>query len=660
MKEILKHKKTFEEWKHFQKKGSFLTQNFLKQHIKNSWIRSQKNLKNKLDFSPDFASKEEVLKLKSKHKRLLEITKPYTKTIYDFVEGTLGAILISDEKGIVFEILGDNKNEFFPKYLNPGLIVDEEHFGTFSAGTALVENHAVQIWACEHYFKTFHEWFSASDTIHNKSGKIIACLTLILPWKQMTAHTLGMVAAVAGAIERQLIIEKTLEEKELLLNRQKTIMSSISDGICVLDFEGRIISLNDPARMILNVGINDIQGTFIEEIILSGFNFKKIVSNAIDIKDKDAVFKLKHSHFRCVMSATFVKNDKNKIENIVLNFREMESVNKFINKVTASQAFLSFHDIIGNSESFKLTIKEAKIAGRSNSNVLLLGQSGTGKELFAQSIHNYGDRKNEPFVALNCGALPRNLIESELFGYEGGAFTGSKKEGHPGKFELADKGTLFLDEIGDMPLEAQVNLLRVLETGDVTRIGGKFAKKVDVRIIAATNKDLQKAVKEKTFREDLFYRINVLTINIPPLKERKSDIKELTDFFTRKFSLRLMKSVTSISKEVYDYLEQYSWPGNIRELENVVERAVNIIEKNEFLPQHLPEHILSIQNEEKNKKQIEFSKNSLLKTEYETIKKILEKNKGNLRKTALELGIARSTLYEKIKKFNFDVREFRK
>jgi len=491
MNEILKHKKIFEDWRYFRKTNSCYKEKSVKQYVFNSWIRSKEFFKNQENFTPIFISNKKLVEIKNNNKRLLEIVKPYTKTIYDFVEGTIGIILVSDENGIVFEVLGDKENKFFPDFLKPGIIINEQSLGTLSTGVALRENHAVQIWSCEHYFKDFHEWFSASDIIHNKQGKTIASLTLILPWKQMTSHTLGMVAAVAGAIERQLIIEKTLEEKELLLNRQKTIMSSINDGICVLDNNGKIISLNDPARMMLNVGIKNIKGVFIEEIILSGFNFKKIISNAIDIKDKDAVFKLKHTHFRCVMSATFVKNDKNKIENLVLNFREMESVNKFINKVTASQAFLSFHDIIGNSKTFKETIKEAKIAGRSNSNVLLLGQSGTGKELFAQSIHNYGDRKNEPFVALNCGALPRNLIESELFGYEGGAFTGSKKEGHPGKFELADKGTLFLDEIGDMPLEAQVNLLRVLETGDVTRIGGKFAKKVDVRIIAATNKDLK-------------------------------------------------------------------------------------------------------------------------------------------------------------------------
>lgn len=220
----------------------------------------------------------------------------------------------------------------------------------------------------------------------------------------------------------------------------------------------------------------------------------------------------------------------------------------------------------------------AKLAASSVSTVLLNGESGTGKELFAQAIHNASSRRRGPFIAINCGALPRDLIESELFGYDEGAFTGARKGGQLGKFEFANGGTIFLDEIGDMPLETQVKLLRVLQERQITRLGGHKAIPVDIRVIAATNRNLEQLVEQGNFRSDLFYRLNVMSITIPPLRERAEDTVLLTQNMLRKISKKLNKKIVRISTGFFQSIRNYSWPGNVRQLENVLERCINLVD----------------------------------------------------------------------------------
>ena len=233
----------------------------------------------------------------------------------------------------------------------------------------------------------------------------------------------------------------------------------------------------------------------------------------------------------------------------------------------------------------------AKKAATTDSNVLILGDSGTGKELFAQSIHQASKFSNGPFVPINCGALPKGLIESELFGYERGAFTGASKEGKPGKFELANGGTIFFDEIGDMALDLQVVLLRALELKQITRIGAKYPMDINVRVIAATNRDITEDIKHKTFREDLYYRLNVFTVNIPPLYARDDDVTLLTKYFLQQYNFRKNTNL-KISPEVFSAIKKYKWPGNVRELENVLERTFNIASTGLITMDCLPENIL--------------------------------------------------------------------
>ena len=255
-----------------------------------------------------------------------------------------------------------------------------------------------------------------------------------------------------------------------------------------------------------------------------------MIQSRKNIRDRECFFNLTDGgSLQCMLSAAPIPNDKG----MVLFLHEASKAQRLAAHSVGAKAIYTFSSIIGESPSLQKAIELSKVASHSNITTLILGESGTGKELFAHAIHNASARKNAPFVVVNCGALPRDLIQSELFGYDPGAFTGAQKQGKPGKFELAEGGTIFLDEIGDMPLEAQINLLRVIQNKEVSRIGGKFSRPIDVRIIAATNKRLQQSVRDGSFREDLFYRLSVLTIDVPPLRERQQDVMLLAESFLR-------------------------------------------------------------------------------------------------------------------------------
>lgn len=305
-------------------------------------------------------------------------------------------------------------------------------------------------------------------------------------------------------------------------------------------------------------------------------------------------------------------------------------------------------------ERFK---QDAAIAAKSLSNVLITGESGTGKELFAEGIHNLSGRKGS-FIKVNCGAIPEELLESEFFGYADGAFTGAKKGGKPGKFELAHNGTLFLDEIGDMPSSLQVKLLRVLQEQEFERIGATKTTKVDVRIVAATNKDLADLVKQGVFREDLYYRIHVINLHIPPLRERLDDIPLLCNHFINKINSKTKKNIIGVAPDVINRFQKYNWPGNIRQLENVLERAFHYSHSKWIELDQLPKELdllgignpLSIPARQEQNLSIDRKK-SINQTEKEVILQALKKSKGNRTKAAELLGVSRTTLYQKMKKF---------
>ncbi|MGF7057395.1 sigma-54 interaction domain-containing protein [Brassicibacter mesophilus] len=350
-------------------------------------------------------------------------------------------------------------------------------------------------------------------------------------------------------------------------------------------------------------------------------------------------------------------------QNVVLNFayRMADLVaGKFeeqIRKARLSWNYfhdITFEDIVGCDPSIMKVKEQARKCADTSSNVMLYGESGTGKELFARAIHNCSIRKDNPFVAINCAAIPEGLLESELFGYEEGAFTGARSCGKAGKFELASGGTIFLDEIGDMPVHLQAKLLRVLQERYIERVGGNGVIPVDIRIISATHKDLEELVDSKQFRGDLFYRLNVIPLYIPPIRERQKDIKLLMDYLLKKYNKILLKNKKDFTDEVVDIFKKYNWKGNIREMENAIEYAINMEASDIITMKSIPPKIKSSIGLTK---PIDSSFKTLEQLEKEEIEKILKYYGDDslaVKKCSEILGISIATLYRKIKKYNIE------
>ncbi|HLR36076.1 MAG TPA: sigma 54-interacting transcriptional regulator [Tissierellales bacterium] len=431
---------------------------------------------------------------------------------------------------------------------------------------------------------------------------------------------------------------------------KKSILDHIYLGIVISDKEGNIKILNEKTVEMFSYSYNELINMKMFQLFKGWKEIKSSVLKNESFTGKEVYVNARRNKLRFHLRVYPVLNESENIKDILYIFDEFKKKRKLANKIIDRGAIYTFDKIIGKSENFQKAIGFSKKVADSKSTMLITGESGTGKEVFAQSIHNYSNRKNAPFIAINCGAIPRNLIESELFGYEEGAFTGAKKSGKIGKFEVADGGTVFLDEIGELPLDLQTRLLRVLEEGTVSRIGSTREKVVDVRIIVASNKDLREAVKKGKFRRDLFYRVNVLPLRLPPLRERRDDIPLLIDYFMEKISKDLNKKQVKISTEKMEKIMKYEWPGNVRELENFVELIINV----EAVPvnigrdkKDIPLNINSLENKENKDMSLDtMEKNHIIK--------VLEFHSGNITQSAKTLGIARNTLYRKIEKYNID------
>ena len=369
-------------------------------------------------------------------------------------------------------------------------------------------------------------------------------------------------------------------------------------------------------------------------------------------KEKDINFYLNGNTVSCIGDVDIVELGRNRVFYSIV-FKAAKTVNKMINKMTGNEAIYHFEDIITGDEKMLELINYTKKIAHIDCCVLVTGPSGTGKELFAHAVHNASSRSKGPFIAINCAALPADLVESEIFGYESGAFTGAKQGGQTGKIELADGGTLFLDEVGELPLNIQSKLLRVLDNHRITRLGGKTEKEIDVRVIAATNRNLEDEVKNKSFRLDLFYRINTITLVVPPLCERKGDIALLSQYFLQKLNQESEHKVYSIDAAVLSAFQSFDWPGNVRQLQNVMMRAFYVCETSRLSLEDLPDTVRGLKKE-KTLEPLSLKRNgeSIQEVERDVILKAIQACGGNMTAAAKRLEIAKSTLYRKIKRYN--------
>jgi len=475
--------------------------------------------------------------------------------------------------------------------------------------------------------------------------------------KQLGMNALLIKSGKEALMQSILEAERVAEVRKKELEKSKRIESIIDfayEGIITVDQNGIIDTFNPQAVKIFEREAYKIIGKNINKIFPE-FNFSKITKIGQKIEGKIWTV----GDIKIVANIIPIKIN-NEIVRTVVTFQNVSQVQKIEQKIReklylkGNVAENTFSDIIGQSQIFRNLKEEAKNYAQIDSPVLLYGETGTGKELFAQAIHNYSPRRNKSFVAFNCAALPESLLESELFGYVGGAFTGAKKEGKMGLFEQAHEGTIFLDEIGEISQNIQARLLRVLQEHKVRRLGDDKVIPVDVRIIASTNKKLIQLVKENKFRDDLYYRINVLNLEIPPLRERKEDISLLVNFFIKKYGYKFKKIVEGISEEGMQILENYDWPGNIRQLENIIERLLVRTDKN-FIMTNLVKEIMKLQygggvidNYQKQDNINYPLSGDLENIEKNIIKEIINEEKGNKAAAARRLGISRTTLWRKM------------
>lgn len=609
--------------------------------VADSWKRCKKSGKNPYLYKVQRMEPAQLKKELSDNRQLIKTSLPVMKNLLRFVEGSGFLISLASSKGMILDILGDNR-VIKKSRVQRGDIWTEKSMGTNSVGLCLITKKPIQIMGAEHYIQICNTWTSSSAPIFNEDQKLIGVLTMTGEWNKVHLHTLGMVVAGVNAIENSLIMRKYINEVIVSDAYKTAVMESIDEGILALNSDMTISHVNNAAKNILKIvePTEKIVGQPIKQILGKEHPLISEIERCIKHNHKEIFLKDKGNY---TVTSKLIKDQNTNIIGLVLILREMKMVKKMVNRMVGARASFTFNDLIGNSDLFLSAIDLAKTAAKSPSNVLVLGESGTGKEMFAQAIHNLSDRSSGPFLAINCAALPRTLIESELFGYAEGAFTGAKKGGNPGKFELADDGTLFLDEIGEMPLEVQAVLLRVLQENAIIRIGGKEVIPINVRVIAATNKDPLEQIKNGHFREDLFYRLNVLSIYIPPLRDRPNDLPTLAKHFLTKLNQKLNKNVTHISPEVVEVLKNHNWPGNIRELQNILERAVNVAKSDTIKISDLPDYILG--SEQNTTKPAIMP---LEKYEKQLIISLMQENKGNRTKVAKTLGISRTTLYRKL------------
>lgn len=622
-------------WRQFIEEG-VITSDVLRPEIADSWQRSYKD-KN-LDFFPEPLPLEKVKIKQEDNYQIINVARPVMRDINEMMKliSDSYAVALFDNEGDIIEIINHNSD-----LIKLGHRCSEINGGTGAPGLALAEGHLVEVTGYEHLFPQAHKWHTVGMTINNIWQRAIAVLGVInLEGRNPAIKT--MISLGSSLIEAGIIRDQMATYNMPIFLDTFTHM-----GLCT-DEHGAILSANEQFCNYTGVSVKDLKGQDLSHYIISDINYSKLVepSNvelelpAIQIKSAPGNNRSKDLFF-----------DINKIvlrdygrPLVVIWFEDIKTANTLRKTGSQRQQPITFENLIGKSLAFEEVKKVAMRAAHSVFNVLILGESGTGKEMIAQAIHNES-RPNGPFIAVNCGAIPKELLLSELFGYEEGAFTGAKKGGNIGKIQMADNGTLFLDEIGEMPPEMQVVLLRFLQDKIVNPVGGYKSHKVDVRIVAATNRNLYMEMKNGNFREDLYYRVNVIQINMPPLSERTGDIPLLVDEILKNMAQQIGFDHIDIEQEALEKLCSYNWPGNVRELHNVLESALVYADDHlitrDCLPPQIKENLTA---------QPAISKGNLKSYEKSAIIEILKKHDGNITKAASELGITRATLYSKINK----------
>ncbi len=614
--------------------------------VAKSWQRCSANNVDPLRIDRNEHLSNRTLDRKIKiNSQLIRIATPIMRELFSRIRDfSSGLVLLTDNEGYILHSIGNSDFAAQAKKicLMTGANWHEAVRGTNAIGTTLVIKQPVYIYSQEHFCRQNHILTCSASPIFSPQGDVIGTLDISTHYENSNMYTLGLVTTAAKAIETQLILENANQKLVIAYRQMSTLMETANDGLLAVDRDGIVTHINRAGSAMLGLSQKQCVGQPLNRLISNADKWLYELRQGKDIIEKSIVLPTQSGSSPASYRLKMLADCQDQF------FAAYASLSKLPAKTVVSKshgAHYTYADIIGCSNAIESCKKLVAKAARSSSTVLLQGETGTGKELFAQAIHNASARADEPFVAINVAALPPTLIETELFGYEEGAFTGARKGGQRGKFELANGGTIFLDEIGEMPLNLQIHLLRVLEEKQVVRIGGYKPVNLDIRVIAATNRNLYEQVQNGKFRLDLYYRLNVLAINIPPLRDRASDITLLADYFVEKIGRQLNRPGISLTQDAQNCLLRYRWPGNVRELENILERAINLADGSFIDCTHLPDELKA--QDILNSK----SHSSLKEKELQAILSTLDQTHGNLGKAARLLGIGRTTLYRKLKKY---------
>ena len=584
-------------------------------------------------------------------REFFDLARAQIDTLYGLLKGTGFCMALADSEGYVLYVVGDAElvEHFKRRRCLPGYRWLERDVGTCAIGLALEEKVPVFLPGDAMFSMDARRLSNAGAPVFAPDGGVVlGAISLSGESAMMHVHTLGLVRQAAETVTSQLRERERMRDLATTNQYLRALIESDSRGIVTVDSHGRIVQTNRSARRLFSLPVSPAGRDF-EDFTGGRSGVLEHLATGKSFKAREIL--ARHSGMTHFASFDPICMSNGEVVGGLLTVQEKKEVMGMAVEVTGSHAHFTFDSILGSSACLGQALRHARIAAASTAPVLLCGETGTGKELFAQAIHNGGERRNRPFVAINCGAIPKELLESELFGYEEGAFTGARKGGRPGKFELADSGTLFLDEIGDMPFDMQVKLLRVLQTGEIQRVGGLRTVPVDLRVISATNKDLKQAIEQQKFRADLYYRISTLNILVPPLRERPEDILPLAEYFIQRHRLRLNKPTAVLPPDTAAMLTAHAWPGNVRQLESAVERAMHLAEGGDLLAEHF-----GIAGLERPRQAAPSEpsggpgQGTLEDLEQRAVAEALARHNGNIRAASRALGVSRPTLYRKLKK----------
>jgi transcriptional regulator of acetoin/glycerol metabolism len=626
-------------------KGIIPTSATMRQEILASHRRSQRygisreeRNENQLKLSPT-----ELLDRKERSKDLLAVVVSLIDEFYQLLSPDEFMVAFVDSDGYILHLAGSErvKIQFAERNCAPGYRWTEKDVGTSAISVCLLKQFSIQLNDRDHYCKRAHGFTSSAAPIFGKNDSFQGVLVVSGASKMIHPHTLIMITMAARSIEKHMRLLRRNQEMSLYSGFLDRVIESAETGLMTLDTEMRIWKTNQKGKQILKQ--YHLEGKPVSVLKGLNINLEELQQDPGKWKEREVSVQINSEKVHFYYTARPVVSHRDELLGAVMVFEEFSDIRKLADRISGTDPFFTFDLLIGSSRPFTEAVELARRASQSDSTVLLLGETGTGKELFAQAIHNGGKRRQQAFVPINCGAIPGELLESELFGYVDGAFTGASKKGKPGKFELADGGTLLLDEIGDMPHDMQVKLLRVLQTGEVQRIGGRSVTSTDSRIIAATHVDLQKLIALNRFRKDLFYRINIIQITLPSLRERGAeDIEALALHFLKRYGPE-----SKLSAETLACLIEYDWPGNVRELENTIQRGLHLCRDGLVRPEHLGISVPC-------SGAVRIRTGTIKQMEHELISETLSETAGNMAKSAKKLGISRATLYRKVREYGLE------